>query len=338
MSANLVQNNVSGIYSSRLIVKTAIEAALNDIRKNSWLLDWATYQLIQDPLTKDTYGQAECDRAKNWFLQNEIKVVQAYQLNENTIPCISVNLTSSVEEISQLGDVDANPIETFDAVTPGAKQPNILAGPLTAAYNPDNGWLTIPATSATYFIFPGAVIIDQTLQVGYTIIDVIDQQTFVIVPALVNANFTNTIIVPSIGQNNYIQSIESVHMKDTFALGVHCYSDSFFCEYLYDILMMILYRYKQEFFEKRGFERTTVSAGDFRPWDTGSGQVMFERYVNLVGVCVYSWVKHISAPITGVLVYDLKILAPTPTPAAYLPQVYRQSWTLSKDKPGPILK
>ena len=333
MSGLLNQETIHGIFQSDILIKTGIEAAIADMRANPWVLDYMFYGLRQDPLSRKQYGEIEVNRAKQWFLNNDIKVLGSYQLSKEALPCISIDLMSSVEEVSSLGDVNAVPDESIDAVTPGIAQPAYTFGPFTPSYNSLTGHVTLPANMATLLIFSGQILIDQTLQKGYVITEVLDQQHFNIIKGLVNPNFNNTYIASNPGQNTYIQTIESCFFKETWSIGVHCYEDPFFTYYLYSILMYIFLRYKQANFEARGFERTVISAGDYKPDERFGGQTIFSRYITVSGAVKYYWPKYITQPIQGVLVYDLNINTNNQysTPGSLLAQAKLQGWILDGD-------
>ena len=111
-----------GIFPADVALKSAIEAAIADIRANPWLLDYVFAWFPNDDLTNKAYGDNERQRAKEWILSREIRVSMNYRTDDVQFPIISIGLQSSTEVSQTLGDVNYDTSELVDsaevAVTP----------------------------------------------------------------------------------------------------------------------------------------------------------------------------------------------------------------------------
>lgn len=58
----------TGIVSGDILIQAGIQAALDDIRQNPWLLDYVYAWLPADDLTKNAYCDSERTVAKKWVL------------------------------------------------------------------------------------------------------------------------------------------------------------------------------------------------------------------------------------------------------------------------------
>ncbi|MDE2425702.1 MAG: hypothetical protein KGO96_07330 [Elusimicrobia bacterium] len=291
------------------MIKTAIEAAINDIRQNPWLLDYMFAGLNNDTLSNNKYGQKIVEDAKKWFINTNIPVQMAWNLDPSGGPqssCFTVELMSSVESESTLGDIDPARIELTDVTStnPQIAQIQPILGPFTPAYAPSTGIVTIPSALSTLSIFPGQLLVDNVNNKAYTILTVTDQTHFTIGEEF-NPNLTNATIMPS--NSLYITDIGSLFFKEVYSIGCHAVGEQGHLMYLHSLLMFILLRYKTYFIQNRGLIRTTLSSGEFMTNQNVSGQVIYSRFLNITGYSRSYWPVQTSPQIQGILVFDLKI-------------------------------
>jgi len=71
-----------GIHQSDVIIRTAIIAALADLRANPWKLDYVFSSLPKDTLTAKSYGEKDIAQAKRWFLSTEIPVTMVPRIDK----------------------------------------------------------------------------------------------------------------------------------------------------------------------------------------------------------------------------------------------------------------
>jgi hypothetical protein len=115
-----VSTEALGIFQPDLVLRSAIIAALKDIRENPWLIDYVFRSLSEDALTAGTYGEAEIAQAKKWLLNTDFPVFMATRLDESKLPCISIALMESAETEQTHGDIHYQPTEVVEGDSPNA--------------------------------------------------------------------------------------------------------------------------------------------------------------------------------------------------------------------------
>lgn len=318
----------SGLFQGDLILQTGIIAAIKDIKANPWLIDFIFNSYTQDPVSYAQYGQKEVNEAKKWLLNQDIPVVPAYNLNSLKFPMVDVLLEQSVEAESTLGDINDQVSETIDAVTPGIAQPVILFGPFAAQYDALTGTVTLPFPTA--FIEEGQVaIVDNVNNVAYTIIKVIDSQNYSILP-LINPlpNFSQATIVPASAL--FTDNMGGMFFSETYSIGMHVSGEPTNLYRLQSLILFVLMRYKNIYFENRGLRRTTISLGRFEHDDNFEGQIIYSRWINFKCYVKHLWPISITPPLVAILP-SIKVIEPLPTPPSYLQQAQLQGWTMLPD-------
>lgn len=279
-----------GIHQSALIVQSAIRAAFEDLRAKPYLLDYTFGGLAQDTLTQSDYGDAEVERAKQWFLTNDIKVFVATRTNQITFPCVSLKVLSSNEAENTLGDIHNEPREDADLPWP------VLAGPLDAtAYNPATGALTIPEPDIV--TAAGQVVVARSGN-AYPVRSTPDRTTLVLDKGL-REDFAQLTIR---GQKPaFVTSLESAEFSEVVMIGCHAQSEPIYAVYLHSLVVFALLMYRQSLLEKRNFERTSIqSTGEGEREQDLKDELVFSRYLQLSGYVRQMWPKAIAPRVTAV--------------------------------------
>lgn len=287
---------LTGIFQGDLIIRTAIMAALEDIRRNPYLLDYVFASLKYDDLTKKQYGAADIERAKAWFLKNRITVALALKLEPTQLPAISISLRESVEENPTLGDKHYKVSEDIPADS--SFQWTNIAGPFDAvSYNTTTGLITVPSEiSENLSIFTGMLLV---LKTGETleILDVLEDG-LVVAPDL-DVDMSG-MVIRAIPPSN-VALLESVFSKETYLIGVHVQGEPIYALYLWSILKFALYRYKQAYLEARNFERSVMSSTDFAQNEAMGVENVYSRWISLTGYTKDVWPKQFTTKYTGVI-------------------------------------
>jgi len=285
-----IPQTAQGIHQSDVILRTAIQAGLDDIRQNPKLLDYVFASLPRDPLTYKEYGVQQIDSAKEWFLSQDIPVFMNTRVDENKIPCITIGVQSSSEGSATLGDVN---YETVEEVYWTEK---IVYYDLSLrSYNPATGICSLPS-SAEVELFAGEKILAPSGNT-YEILDVLDPWTFQIAEGIVEAISQ----VKVVSAKKSVVTLESLEFRETFEVGCHVHSEPIYLTYLWSVLIFILLRYKEELIEGRGLERTTISAnGVVLNTQFPIQQPVFTRVTTVTGFVRQYWPKFVRNPIEGV--------------------------------------
>lgn len=321
---------ITGIVPSDILVKTAIEAAINDLRQNPWLLDYVFSWYPNDTLTSQSpnYGESQRQKAKDWFLKNEIFISYNYRSDVPKFPMISVGFQSSSEAESTLGDINYDPSDELDESNVGIS-PKPIIGPFSVLnYDKATGQVTLPDTVTTDNIFTGMVLVDPETNTGYPISDIIDSQNFII-DANITANFSNAYISPI--DNFYVATVESCWFKNNFKISCLCQNDAVEALYLEQVVLFILLRYKEQLLEGRGFERSTVNSGPLYLYQENDIEFIWGKDITLSGYVRHVWPKTISPKIQGISINSVKIIGGSATPPGLLDQVQLQGWKMEND-------
>lgn len=289
-----------GVHQSDVIIRTAIVAALADLRANPWLLDYVFASLPRDDRTMKDYGEKEVQRAREWFLKTNIPVFMVPRLDESKVPCITIKLMESSEAEVTLGDVHYKPQEDNDAQWPA----------LSPVFTPEryNSATGIVAVSQqvqdALVVAPGMVLVDN---VGKTheILEVFRDGSFSIKQGTV-ADFRNSVIKGS--KPAFVTQLESVAYRETYQIGVHVAGEPVYLTWLHSIMVFVLLRYKQALLEARGFERSTFSSSDFDRNEVSETEFVFSRFLSITGYVHQYWPKAVNPKITSFNPQSVKVL------------------------------
>ena len=277
-----------GIFQGDVIIRTAIMAAIGDMKKNPWVLDYVFTSLAEDDTTKDDkhYGQKEIDKAKKWFLETDIPVMSAHRINDIRFPCVTIALSSSTEDRNSLGDVHYDVSEDTDG-----KEWPIIAGPFTpTGYSPATGEMTIPFDVASETTISNAMVLVDANGAQHEILEVTDVNVFTITEGTV-ANFKNATIRSP--KPAYKVELESAKFKESYVIGCHVNGEPYELLYLHSVIVFALLRYRQEMFEARGFDVSTFNSTDLEQNTAIEGEgPFFSRFVNLNGTVHQTWPKY----------------------------------------------
>lgn len=279
-----------GIHQSDVIIRTALVEAIAELRANPDLLDWVFASLRQDELTSQSYGDKEIEAAKKWFLATQIPVVMVPRLNEAKVPCLTIKLVDSNEDIVTLGDVHYDPIQNIDT------EPLILVGPTAPiGYTASTGLLKFSSLGG---IYPSvAMSVYDRNGVAHPIVEVLTDLQFKIAAGTV-ADFSQCTIRST--PPPYAIKMESVRYKETYQIGIHVSGEPVYLTWLHSILVFILLRSKQRLLEARGYESTTFNSTDFDRNEFFEAEFVFSRYINITGYVRHYWPKSFDPTVTSV--------------------------------------
>lgn len=291
---------IVGIHQSDVIIRSALTAAIADLRANPWLLDYVFASLPQDTLTWKEYGEKSVQQAKQWFLRTNIPVKVVPVLNELTVPCVTISLISSSEvtQESTIGDVHSESSEQTTSPWP-ALTPTFAP----VSYNQSTGIMVVPTLPEDIYPAPGMYLVDKVGRY-HEVLEVLDSTTLKIQPGTV-ADFRETVLKS--GRAGFVANIESSSFRETYRVGIHVGGDPAPLVWLHSIVTFILMRYKEALLEARGFERSTHSSSDFQRDNQFETELVFSRYIELTGYVRQYWPKAIASPIDAVVMDPIRV-------------------------------
>lgn len=329
----MIKTQIKGIFQGDIILRTAVIEAFNLIRKEPWLLDIAFQSLLQDELTRATYGEKEMEEAKEWFIKTEIPISLTYRFDSLVTPLIALSLEDESEAEATLGDVHYEPQEEIVA-TEIVVQPEPIVGPFTpASYDSVTGYVTLPASLSTTNVFENMILFDVKANIGYVIQEVINGSTVAIAKD-VRANFTKAVIAPR-SSLRWLHT-ESIAERHSARFDIFVSSNPTHLLFLHTILKYCLYRYKQDLLEARGFERSSLGSTGVRVLNgPKESEIIYTRTINMSGYVRQYWPKELKGKIDGVIIgtdaVGMKIKDGPASPDAILPDVQNQGWQMEDD-------
>lgn len=285
------------IIASDLLVRSAIEAAIYHLRQNTWLLPDVWGGLANDSILKSESGYKEVDAAIKWFLSNNINVFAPFRIDLPTFPCITVVNTSTSEDLSKtmLGDYGSE--ETDFDPRGAALLPQKVYGSFTPkAYDPSKGKVTFPDTLTTDILVPGQFLVTKKGK-AYQVLKVFDQSSFEIKEG-VKDDFLDAYIVPPTTLWNLKR--EMTYLQESFAIGCHAQSDPVQAIWLRQLVMYILFRYKEAYLEARGLQLSTIQAGGVDLNNQFEKEKVFTSIINMEGTMEANWIKYTAPKLQSV--------------------------------------
>lgn len=273
---NMIEHH--GVHSSDIIIRQALAMAFADLRAKPWKLQAAFRSLLTDVETAEIYGEKLRRKAVAWFMENDVPVVMNTIRQSMNANYVAVTLLESTEAEVTLGDVHHEPFEATDSEWP------VLVGPFDAFYDPDTGEFDVPESAGRPF---ASMILVDSANRPYPILDVAGQ-TVTLDPGLVLDLRQATLRA---GLPNVIRPVESGSFREAYAVDVHAHGDPIHLTWLHSIVVFSLLHYRQFLLEARGFERSSISSGEFRQDNQTSAEATWARTIQVTGFVRHSWPK-----------------------------------------------
>lgn len=302
---SILVTDCNGIIQADMILKTAIEAGIMEIIDNPWLLDFCLQFYLKDDLTQKVYGAKQIEAAKAMLLNTNIDVrldVAATQAEE---PTVTITVAEGNESWTTLGDVHGTPVERLAMDSIMARDPALTFTP--KSFDAATGTIVLNEKLNTNNVWPNMRVLDTVNSKTYVITDVIDDQTFVIdsnpaaPPNLKRAQVVNA-------SDLWVVSLESATHRESYHIACECQGDPINTIALHSMILFILYRYKNDFLHKRGFENVVIAkSGLTGPYAASDVQLFFKRGISVTGHVTHTWPGEIRQALQGAGM-DLSVL------------------------------
>ena len=314
-----IETSTHGIAQLDILIRQAVILGLRELRKNPDLLEYCFASLPKDQVTADQYGQSTVDRVKEWFIKTDIPVSVNLRIGKPKFPCVTIEIREQQEAEATLGDVNYDPAEY-----PENPWPDVTPA-FSATYDTTTGDVKIPkAIADAIFIAPGMVLVDRNSQT-FTITDAIDDTTVRIATGQ-KPDFGQVTI--RYGKPANIVTLESCVFRGTIGVGCHVQGEAEQLLWLHSIVMFILLRYKQQYLEARGFERSTLNSTTAIRDDSWGAENIFSQYVNMTGFWRNYWPKLMGLRPQGINI-GIKVADGGTSPSSI--DVDQQAWGMEQD-------
>ena len=296
-----------GIFQGDIIIKTAIELGIEDMRKNPWLIDHMLSDLTSINYFVDKYGQKQIDACKEWFKNSQIDVVLRGRDDKDKPPYVTIQLGPSSEkpEMKHMADQSTERAVLMPNQI-GKPIPYVIKPFTPLSYSEDTGELGVDDSIDLSGVAPGMILVNPSNGTGYVIQDVLPGG-ILLLPGmeLENSQFG---ILP---QHQYYQArIEHSFFNETYNIGCHAHGDPQNVIWLWSIVKYSILRYRESLLEANGFAESSVSSSppDFdEAFTTPGGEKVWVRGLSLEGQIENSWVK---SPMRFIEVAALKTKPP----------------------------
>lgn len=273
-----------GAPLSEFTLETVIRDGLNEIRLNPNRLDNLFGRLLQAHFNNQ-YGQSKVDEIKQYFQNNQIKIVQAFSQVPKQVPCISIQMISSNEpkELQYLGD-EFGELDTN--ITP-----RLIVDDVTGtAFNLLTGRITIDNSVNLGPVCPGMIFVDAS--------DV----KFKIISGNSNLSGNKYITIESNGNEPDLsapgrieskidfmrEDIRAIKLRETISIGCHASNNVHLAKFLYAVVIYILSSRKESLIE-RGIGMNMEDATLFDREDEYNNENIYSRYVNMTFLTDFTW-------------------------------------------------
>jgi len=295
--------DITGIFQGDLIIKTAIELGLEDMRKNPWIIEDVFSSLLINPILNKIYGKEEIFKAKEFILNNKIPVYMHHRIDKLEYPCITVSIAPSREddELATLGDTS---IMTED-YTPSdiGKTIKYIIPPFNPiSYDKATGIVEVPTDIKDYkYIDQGMVVIDPQTGNGFIISGKAGDNGFKIE---INSELPNGKIgiIPQF--QIYRARRERAISQEEYNIGCHVHGDVSTLIFLHSVVKYTLYRYRESLLEYNNFQLSRLASTDILKNNDFDVENVFSRWITIRGQAEESWVKAPRRFIEGIDISD----------------------------------
>lgn len=280
---------ITGMFQGDLIIKTCIELAFEDIKKQPWLIEDIFGSLIENPYLRAKYGMKEIERAKEYLLNNDIPIYMRHRIDKQEIPCITISIGQSTEDrsLATLGD-QSHIVEQYSADEIGTPIKFIIPPFNPISYDSDTGIVEVPTEVDGYqYIGQGMVAVDPDTGNGYVIQSKAGTNGFLI---STGASITGKLaIIPRF--QVYRARRERAISQESYNIGCHAHGDPSTLLFLYNVVKYGLYRYRESLLESSNFQISNLSSTDMVKNDAFGQENVYSRFLTLSGQVEESWVK-----------------------------------------------
>jgi len=281
-----------------MLIKTAIEEAINEIKDQPWLLDFCLQFYLNDELTAKLYGQKSLEQAVQFFMATDFPVRLDVAAEQASTPTITIIAGDGSESWTTLADTAETPVERVDTRTIIAQNPLLTFTP--AKFDAATGTVTLNTKHNTDDVWPQMRVLDTVNSKHYRILDVTGDQSFVIDSDPQNPpNLKRAQIVDQ--SDLWIVSLESATQRESYQIVCEAQGDPLNVIVLHSALLFGLYRNKNKLLHQRGFENVGIGKSALTgPYSAGDAQLFFRRSIQLNGHVTNTWPGEIRPALQGI--------------------------------------
>ena len=277
------------LFLGDIRLKTMIELGLEDISKNSWLLDDVLGDTISNQYLRERYG-SQIESCRQWLANNRINIfLSEQQADKQEFPSIDIELGTSNEksEMKHLGDLS---VETVNLLPNNINKPiPYVMKPSGGSYNSTTGAFTFTQTVNLAGISPGMVLVDPATGTGYVIQSIAIANQVNLLAGLPPLAAIAYGIIPK--YQYYKARIGHTFMQEPYRITCNA-MDQQSLLWLHSIAVYSLLRYREVLLERDGYAESMISSGKIyaNPDYSDAGQVIWSRDIDITGQVENRWI------------------------------------------------
>jgi len=272
------------------ILKESLSLALDDIRKNLWLIDDILADFVTNPYLKDKYGQKQIDACKEWFKNNAIEVVIGYRGDKMKTPCVTIMLDPQNEhvEYKTMADTSTESVILLPNKV-GKPIPYVVKPFVPTGYDENTGEVSVDSAIDLSGVSPGMLLVNPSNGTGY-IINNVTPDGLEIEPGL-SVAASEFGIVPQ--YQYYKARVEHIWMNTSYTILCTTQGDPSTTLWLHSIVFYAFLRYKESLLEALGLNESVFSTGALQVnTDISSGtELAWDRSIQINGVTEQTFIK-----------------------------------------------
>ena len=278
------------LFQGDVIIKTAIELAIEDLKKQDWLIEDIFSDFIENPILAQKYGMKEIERAKEWIKSNKINYFMKHRIDNEEFPAITISMGNSDEDegLATLGD-NTICIETLDPSEINKPIAFIVKPFNVVSYDSNTGIVEIPEGTEGYnFIGEGMLAVDPDTGNGWIINGKAGVNGFKIAENT-QLDTDKLAVVPQ--YQAYRARRERIISQEQYNIGCHAHGDPAHLLFLFYLVKYALLRYREGLFEFNNFQLSSISCTDMIKNDAFQSDNVYSRFIILRGQAEESWIK-----------------------------------------------
>lgn len=277
------------IFPGDVIIKSAIELGLEDLKKSPWIIDDIFSEFIENPFLNKKYGMKEIERAKEFFFNNKIHIFLHHRIDKQEFPCITIGVGSSSEDksLSTLGDQSPF-VQELDPTVINKPLTFIIPSFIPTSYDSTTGILTLPSVDNFQYVSAGMILVDLSNGNGFIVRDK-QSPNKIIIAAGSQLTGSEYAIAPK--YQFYRARSERIVSQETYTVGCHAHGDPSTLLFLYAITKYCLLRYREGLLEHNNFQLSTISSSEMIENHNFAEDNVYSRYITLTGQVEETWLK-----------------------------------------------
>jgi hypothetical protein len=277
------------LFPGEVLIKRIIEVAIDDLKKNEWIIQDIFSDFIENPLLEKIYGYKEIDNAIKFIKNTRINFYLNLRMDNVEFPAITINLSSSQEarDLATLADSDYcvkeyTPEEINKPINYIVKPSNIVN------YDNITGIIQLEENVQDFqYVRKNMIAINPDNGNGWVILDVLSNNRIKIIENA-NANFSKIGIIPQ--YQIYRARRERIISREDYQIGCHS-TDPSTLLFLYSLVKYALLRYREGLLEHHNFQLSNISATDMISNPNFGADNIYSKWINIQGQVEERWIK-----------------------------------------------